>query len=33
LHAPTLRLRGDPADAEAIIEDALRRVEAELIPS
>lgn len=32
LHAPTLRLRGDPADAEAIIEDALRRVEAELIP-
>ena len=30
LHAPTLKLRGDPADADAVVEDALRRVEVAL---
>ena len=30
LHAPTLHLRGDPADADAVVEDALRRVEVAL---
>ena len=30
LHAPTLKLRGDPADADAVVEDARRRVEVAL---